>query len=183
MVWFYFRRDEWTDHPVVKDLGLPESGPETARHSITAVDYCLVNGKKALISDDSWGSSYGIVGQRVIDEDFFKARNLFAAYPMSFKFEEIVQPSPSPKPHYNFVKPLEFGQRSPDIVKLQEILKYEGLFPLNVTATGYYGAITAKAVMGFQIKYSVASSEELQSLQGRRVGAKTLIKLNQLYSS
>lgn len=177
MLWFYFKRDEWTNHPVVKDYGLKNEG-DVARHSVTGVDYCLVNGKKAIIIEDSWGTSYGLAGQRVIDEDFFSNRNFFACYPMNFAFNNTEKP----KPQHRFTQVMEFGQTNEEIVWLQKVLQYEGLFPNNVNTTGYFGAISAKAVYDFQVKHAVASMQELDSLQGRRVGNKTLNKLNELYN-
>lgn len=187
MVWFYFQGDEWTDHPVVKNPNLELGAASTSRHSVTAVDFTLVNGKKCLIIEDSWGAQYGLNGQRVIDEDFFKARNWYAGYLVNFKFEDQTQPqpqpqpTPTPKPKYHFSKVLTFGMRDADVKALQDILKYEGLFPTNTDSTGYYGSITAKGVLAFQRKYQVASEAELASLGGRRVGDKTIAKLNQLY--
>lgn len=206
MVWFYFKIDEWTERPVVKYLDLNPSAPDTARHSVTAVDYTLINGKKALIIDDSWGTSYGVAGQRIIDEDFFRARNFFAAYPINFAFEDQTQPSPLPgpepqpvpgKPKYNFTQKLVFipwdtannqpvdtvlheNQKS-DVKALQGVLKFEGMFPANTESSGYYGAITAKGVLVWQKKYAIASTEELDSLAGKTIGPKSLSKLNELY--
>lgn len=203
MVWFYFKSDEWTDAPTVKYPDLNLYAGDTSRHSVTAVDFTLYQGKKALIIEDSWGKSFGLNGQRVITEDFFKARNWFAAYPINFAFDDQTQPQPQPspgpaKPKYTFTKPLVFilwdsaknqpanfvlhkNQKS-DVVALQDILKYEGHFPANVMSTGYYGSITAKAVYAFQVAHKVASLSELDSLRGRRVGEKTIKALNEIYS-
>ena len=193
MVWFYFELEEWTSQPFVKNPNLELSAPATNRHSVTAVDFTLVNGKKALIIEDSWGTSYGMAGQRVITEDFFKARNWYAGYLMNFKFDQV-QPT---KPHYTFAKDLVFiewdsvknqpkdpatdAAQKADVIALQDILKYEGLFPNNSGSTGYYGAITAKAVLAFQRKYQVADEAELVELGGKKVGSKTRAILNQLY--
>lgn len=188
MVWFYFKNDEWTEHPTIKYPNLNRYASDTARHSVAAVDFTLVNGKKCLIIDDSWGTSYGLAGERVIDEDFYKARNFFAAYPMSFQFDDQSQPEPAPvpippvKPKHTFTVPLVFGNISADVTYLQNVLKYEGLFPVNVDSTGSYGSITAKGVLAWQKKYSIASVAELDALMGRRVGKKTVAKLNELYS-
>lgn len=185
MVWFYFQGDEWTDVPEIKNPNLDLYASSTGRHSVTAVDFTMYAGEKALIIEDSWGKFAGFNGQRVIRESFFKARNFFAAYPMTFQFEDQTQPQPAPvnpKPKYNFTKVLTFEMRDQDVKALQDILKYEGLFPSNVVSTGYYGSITAKAVLAFQRKYKVASEAELTSLAGRRVGIKTLAKLNELYN-
>jgi hypothetical protein len=171
--------DEWTSEPEVKHENLDLRGTNTARHSVAAVDFSLVNGKKALIIDDSWGTSYGQAGQRVITEDFFKARNFFVAYPMNFAFDE----KQATKPKYTFTAPLLFGSTLPEVGELQDIIKYEGLFPSNIESTGYYGSITAEAVMKFQKKYTVADESEIDSLQGKRVGEKTIAKLNELYGA
>lgn len=203
MVWFYFKIDEWSEHPAVKYPNLNLNAGDTARHSVTAVDFALVSGKKALIIEDSWGTSYGMAGQRVIDEDFFGVRNWFAAYPISFAFDDQAQPQPQPspgpvKPKYTFTKSLVFiawdiaknqpadpalnESQKADVIALEDILKYEGFFPSNVASTGYYGAITAKAVYAFQVAHNVAPLSELNSLGGRRVGDKTIRALNDLYS-
>lgn len=176
MVWFFFKIDEWTDEPKILHPELTEGSPEAERHSVTATDFLLRNGKKTLVIEDSWGPNYGVAGRRFIDEDFFKTRNFFAAYPMNFKFDEQAE-----KPHYTFQNKMAFGDQNADVKALQDILKYEGLFPQNTESTGLYGAITAKGVYQFQVKYQVAPQAELDQLKGRSVGAKTLAKLNQLY--
>ena len=201
MVWFYFKSDEWSDVPTVKYPDLNLYAGDTNRHSVTAVDFVLYQGKKALIIEDSWGQFFGLNGQRVITEDFFRARNWFAAYPINFAFDDQTQPQPQPvpvKPKYAFTKPLVFilwdnaknqpanmalhESQKTDVVALQNILKYEGHFPSNVTSTGYYGSITAKAVYAFQVAHKVAPLSELDSLRGRRVGEKTIKALNEIYS-
>lgn len=186
MVWFYFKHDEWKKEvPTVKYPDLDLYGGSTARHSVTATDYLLYKGKKAIVIEDSWGVSTGNNGRRIITEDFFKARNWFAAYPIDFKFEDgtLPSPTPSPKPKYTFNKDLKFGITDPDVKGLQDVLRYEGTFPKNSASTGYYGAVTSKALYDFQVKHNVASLAELDSLQGRLCGAKTRAKLNQLYSN
>ncbi len=97
-------------------------------------------------------------------------------------FPKTITPQPQPAPfRYHFKHILLYGQRSDDIKALQQALKIEGFFPLKVQTTGYYGNITATAVYKFQIKHSVAPTPELNSLQGRRVGTKTLAQLNKLF--
>lgn len=180
MIWFYFKIDEWTSQPAVKYPDLDILATDTVRHSISGVDAALVGGKKAIIVDDSWGTAYGVAGQRVIDEDFFKARNWFAAYPMNFAFEA----GAVTKPKYTFSFELVAGSATnivADVKALQDCLKFEGFFPTNTDSTGYFGSVTAKGVLAFQKKYQVASDAELDQLQGRIVGLKTRNKLNELY--
>lgn len=186
MVWFYFSDGlspkEWTAVPEIKHPNLALSGSKTARHSVTAVDFTLYNGKKSLIIEDSWGIDAAMKGQRVITEDFFAARNFFAAYPIAFNFEE--NDNKDDRPAHTFGVDMEFSPTptyKAEVVHLQEVLKYEGMFPRNIESTGYYGSITAKAVDVFQRKHRVAAVEELNQLQGRRVGEKTRKVLNEKY--
>jgi len=136
MVWFSFDYDEWTDIPTIKrNWG-------KYNHSVTAVDYTLYKGKKALIIEDSWGSwssDLGKKGQRIITEDFMP-RCWFAAYPINFKYEE----QKTDKPKFDG-----------SVKSLQDILKYEGFFPKNVESTGVFGSITRTALIKFQQKYNI----------------------------
>jgi hypothetical protein len=179
MVWFYWKADEWGNVPKIK---YPDLDFQTAdKHSVAATDFFLKDGKKCLLIEDSWGGGYGYSGRRIITEDFYKERNFFAAYPMNFRFDEWGE-----KPSHNFNSNLvlKFGMwNSPEIQTLQDILKYEGLFPGNIESTGNYGAITAKAVMAFQTKYNIAPVAEIEDLQGRVAGPKTIAKLNELYGN
>lgn len=169
MVWFYFKRDEWTNIPTVLYSDLDRYASTTARHSLAAVDFTLLGqsnipdypqfwGKKSLIIDESWGLTTAMNGQRIITEDFFTARNFFAAHFMNFAFEEAT----ILKPSYNT-----------SVVSLQNCLKFEGLFPVNVESTGVFGPITTKAVKAFQLKYGID--------QVGTVGPKTRAKLLELY--
>lgn len=185
MVWFFFRYDEWTDLPQVKDPNLPIVGNGTVRHSVAAVDFTMHNGKKALIIEDSWGPTFGLEGQRVITEDFFKARNYFVGHFMNFKFEEkssnddTLDPE---KPKHTFTRDLEFSptfNTDSDVVALQSILKFEGVFPANTDSSGYFGAITRTAVGRFQEKHNIVSAG---GPGYGRVGPLTRAKLNQLYA-
>lgn len=161
MVWFYFRNDEWIDTPVVKYSNLDLYAQSTARHSVAAVDFALVNGKKCLIIDDSWGLAFAMQGQRVITEEFFNARNFFAAHFMNFAFED--NPN-APKPSYDGT-----------VLSLQKCLRYEGFFPTNIEMTGNLGPITKKGISQFQVKYG------LHPTGTGNVGPLTKAKLLQLY--
>lgn len=184
MTWFYFTDAEWSQKfPQILDNNLTiQSG---LRHSVAAVDFGLINGKKYIKIEDS--AHFGGIYERWISEEFFKTRNWFARYATTFKFDDQSPPLPNNetnvlKPKYTFTKVLEFEQTNSDIKMLQDVLKFEGFFPVNTASTGYYGAITASAVLKWQIKHNIAPIEELNSLAGRRVGEKTIAKLNQLYA-
>lgn len=174
MTWFYFTSPEWSlQFPTVQTPGLALA--DALKHSVAAVDFCLRNGKKYLVIEDS--AHFGGLTRRFISEEFFAARCWFARYAMSFQFDAQT----ITKPHYVFSKVLEFGITDPDVKALQDILKFEGLFPSNTESTGYYGAITAKALLQWQIAHAVASTDELNQLAGRRVGPKTINVLNSIY--
>lgn len=176
MVWFYFKHDEWDKDPSVKYPDLVLGASTTARHSVSGVDFTLYKGKKAIVIDDSWGPKVGNgAGQRVIDEDFFNARNWYARYPMNFQFAEGTEPN---KPVYTFSNDMKFSPTvsygNPDIIALQNCLKFLGLFPINTESTGYFGALTKKAVQDFQTKYALNPDGV--------VGKNTRSKLNELFS-
>jgi hypothetical protein len=208
MVWFYFTSEEWKANlDKANDFSIPEiktptlTIPTGSRHSVAAVDFFLYKGKKYILCEDS--ALFGGVSRRLISEDFFKRRNWFIRYPTTFRFQDSTQPQPEPtpvpqKPTHTFTKPLVFipldangnisnlalhESQKADVVKLQDILRYEGTFPVNVDSTGYYGATTARAVYNYQKKHAVAPAAELDSLQGRRVGEKTIASLNSKYSN
>lgn len=190
MTWYKFHYKEWKDVPKVLDNNPPN------HHSVAAVDYTLYKGEKAIVIDESWGEDTAMDGQRVITERFLKERNTHVSYPMDFSFD--IKQAPEPEKRL-FTKPLVFIELDPDtqlikdeykaiheaqkadVIRLQDILKKEGIMPTNIDSTGLYYTLTKKAVKAFQLKYSVASLQELNEVDGKRVGDKTLAKLNALY--
>lgn len=167
MVWYYFTYAEWTDVPEIKVAGLEVGSQSAVRHSVTAVDFTLYQGKKCLIIEDSWGPNYGKGGQRIITEDFHKARNWFAAHPMNFKFDEPILP---PVTIYNFTKNMKQGDQNNEVKELQLFLQKGGFYPANSSATGYFGAVTKKAVIAFQLAHNLVGDGV--------VGPLTLAELN-----
>ena len=208
MVWFYFTSSEWkAGLDKDDDFSIPEIKTPSltisagSRHSIAALEPVLYKGKEYILCEDS--ALFGGVSRRLISREFFTKRNWFTRYPTTFQFQDQTQPAPTPeptpvpnKPKYTFTKALEFiplnaqgnisdiakhETQKVDVVALQDILRYEGFFPANVSSTGYYGAVTAKAVYNYQVKHAVAGMDELNSLAGKRVGTKTIASLNQRY--
>lgn len=190
MTWVRFDNREWKAVPKILYTLAP------AHHSIASVDATLWDEEKALVIDENWGNTEGFEGQRVITESFYKTRNTYAAYPIDLKFETEIVPEPKkntfarelvfieldPVTHeiLPVYKPINETQKA-DVIALQDILKKEGIFPSNVSSTGLYHNLTRKAVLAFQTKYKIASEKELADVNGKRVGSKTLAKLNELY--
>jgi len=153
-------------------------------HGIAATNAFLYNSKKAILIEDSWGINSGIQGRRIVTEEWFAAGRISAA----LQFTELKNTwrdteTVLPVPKYEFKKDLFFGMdRDIDVEKLQIILQYEELFPQNAISSGIYGPITARGIYQLQTKYQVASPEEIEALQGKRVGPKTREFLNRKYA-
>lgn len=192
MTWFRFHYKEWKDVPKVLSANPPN------HHSVASVDFTLYNKEKSLVIDESWGEDTAMDGQRVISESFYKERNTHASYPIDLKFDpdSVTEVSTD-----KFTKRLYFIDLDPktqqimpdkidvhkaqenDVIRLQDVLKKEGLFPTNIGSSGLYHELTRKAVKAFQLKYSVASLAELNEVDGKIVGDKTLAKLNEIISN
>jgi len=142
------------------------------RHFMYARDPQIYNGKKGLWAKQSWGPGVGLNGWQFLDQDYFAAGGIWDAMVL------IYNPSPVAPPSYTFAADLKQGQSGPDVTALQQFLAYDGEF--NLTPTGYYGAITAQAVLRFQIKYGLGSVASLDELGGEVVGPATRGKLNTL---
>lgn len=151
MVWFRFSMGEWTNIPQV----LPQ--PTTSGHSVTAIDFTLINGKKYLIIQDSWGLQYADKGLRLISEEYFKARCFLASYLLTFKTEQIE------RPHFDG-----------SIISAQKCFTFEGFFPSNVAYIENWGNVTRAACIKFQKKYNILPSEG-------NFGPLTAGKLRELY--
>lgn len=190
MLWFKATRAEWNQDCPTLSGSTPDQFDVS--HSVTGVDFILWNGEKALVIEDSWGEFYGLSGQRIITESFLKARCFMAKEFVDINNDwrdEHGFTIPETKPQHVFLRDLEFSpvyKVDEEVKVLQSILRYEGFFPTKIDGqavdiTGYYGAITAKAVLEFQVKHNVSDPATLQALRGRRVGPKTREKLNELY--
>lgn len=179
MTWYRFSYQEWT--------GVPQTitnAPQTIHHSVTALDYFMYKGEKALWTQDSWGhNSTPFSGCRILTQSFIEKHMTYAGafMDLSNAWRDGGEPTIE-KPRHTFTKTLRYGEISADMTYLQNILKYEGLFPTEVESTGRYLQITAKAIMEFQKKHKVASTAEIVALEGKVVGPKTRAKLNELYS-
>jgi len=183
---FSFSYKEWTDIPEV----LLES--TTIRHAVCAVDAFVYMGVPYILIEDSWGPTFGFEGRRLISEAFFYKRCFTATH-----FPTLEVKPDGYKPRHLFKNPLQFiaistvghisnpklnNKQHGEVVILQDVLKYEGFMPTNIPSTGYYGAITASAVLKFQQKYKVDTAATLIALKGQFVGPKTRSELNKRYS-
>lgn len=174
MIFVFFKIDEWTESPTILHPELAVGDADALRHAITVVDFTLRGNEKCLVIEDSWGTSFGMAGQRVVSETFFKRRNYYAGYLINFQFQ---QQGPQ-KPHHFFAVDMQLGDTNDEVKALQDCLKFEGLFPANADSTGYFGPITQKAVQGFQLKHGVVGAGDAGY---GRAGPKTRAALNSIY--
>lgn len=171
----------WYDEYNRPDPQILRTDTPPYHHAITVVDYTLYKGKKCLVIDDSWGIDTGWNGQRVISKDWFDKGRVSAAWYYEKLNNNWRDKTENDKPHYQFDKDLIYGMRNTDVIMLQNCLKWEEVFPINQVSTGYFGNVTAKAVLNFWLKYNIATQEEIDNLKGRRVGPKSRAKLNELF--
>lgn len=137
---------EWTVKPFI-DLNVKESDWDV-NHAILCTQYGMINGKRYILVEDSWGSSYGKNGQRWLSEDFIAKRMFGGGYVIDLENQPL-------KPSYYFDKDLKKGMVSIDVKNLQRILVFEGCMTVAEANTGWsvFGQKTFDAVIRLQEKY------------------------------
>jgi hypothetical protein len=148
MTWYRFPRSEWTAQPKVGT-----SNEDWVHHSVTGLTPGLMNGEKGFFTQDSWGlHSSTVNGLRFISESFLKKRMTFCAdvEDLFNNWRDSQLPAPV-KPPMLITKTLKFGMNDGEVKNLQDLLKYFGHFTLTLDSTGFFGAITKKAVQDFQL--------------------------------
>lgn len=124
-------------------------------HAITGVDFTLWKGEKALIFQNSWGSSWGFNGLGIITETQLKGGGfILAAYYEELKNQAEIGEKPKLK---ILAASLKVGDRNGEVMKLQIMLQWLGFFP-QINATGYLGGITRQAVKDYQISRNMTPS-------------------------
>ena len=80
-------------------------------------------------------------------------------------------------------KVLKLGSENSEVRQLQELLaKDTGIYPEG-KVTGYFGALTRKAVQNFQKKYGIVSSGNEKTTGYGLVGPKTLAKIKEVFGT
>lgn len=143
------------------------------RHWIYAGKAKKINGKKYIGILNSWGTTVGVGGWQWLGEDYF-TKNVWSAW------THVFAPTLPQDFTHKFLKDMKYGQKNLEVAALQDALKISGEFDDKVPSTGYYGTITAKAVLAFQQRYSLITSPA-ESDGGKLAGPKTRLKLNSLF--
>ena len=176
----YATTREWAqEYPKVLDKVIPEYAP--IRHEVCILPNSgfIENGVKYVaVQDSAW---FGGLNIRFLSEDFIKQRCFYAKYFVNL--QNISVPIASSKPFHTFTQSMKFGDTNNEVRWLQTCLQYEGLFPKNITPTGFFGGLTLKAVNEFQKKYAAEILLPLGLLASTGfVGSATIKKLNQLFA-
>lgn len=147
-------------------------------HEITVTDYCLFNGVKGLVYQNSWGAAWGYKGLGFIPLTAFDN-----GCDSVFYFEDLLNSLPEgttvgEKPKYKFTKTMKLGSNNAEVAMLQRCLGYikddQGyLFPLVEAPTGYYGGLVRSGVKRFQAMNGLVADGV--------AGKKTLAKLNEIF--
>lgn len=143
MGWFYFTSREWSkEFPEVMDNLTSPYDERASRHSVTIVDFGILDGKEVLKVEDS--AHFGGLNTRYITREFFEKRNFFNRYSMNFKYEQKQEETPK------LTKTLRMGMTDPEVVILQNILKNKGYYATNSQSTGFFGSYTHSVVVKLQ---------------------------------
>ena len=114
----------------------PSSIQGTWNHWLYCGKAKMINGKKYIGFANSWGVSTGENGWQYISEDYIKYPFIWSAWTMVYGF-----------PLFKFTKILKFGMTNSDVKELQK--------RLGVIQTGFFGVLTRKAVINYQLSHGL----------------------------
>lgn len=146
-------------------------------HWVYAGKVRMFNGVKQIGILNSWGKTVGESGWQWLSADYFPM-GIFQVWTQVFS-PNVVDPGFK---HY-FTQKLRYKDIGVEVKSLQTALQIDGTFPKIVAPTEYYGTITKKAVLDFQLKYQLADVQTLIGLKGESVGPLTLAQLNKLFNN
>lgn len=126
--------------------------------------------------DQRWDLSYPTGDRAIILDDY--NNGFFGATDWLKEF----YPAPK-KPKYKFNNNLSYGMmNNPEVVELQNIMKYEGLLSTNIVSTGNYLEETRKAVLAYQKKYRLINIYQELVSRGKYCYEVTRKDLNNRYA-
>lgn len=178
-IFIYATNEEWSQEYVdIKDPNL-DRGSAYVRHCVSIMpkgDF-TENGKQWLAVHDS--AKFGGRHLRYMTKDFFMRRAYFAAKVYATG-DLPPAPAPEPDPAAKPMNPCQLGDRGDAVLALQSYLVYGKKLDPQYT-TGYYGAITAKAVLWWQLEHWDRYTENVPKLlewAGKYWGARSIEILN-----
>lgn len=129
----------------------------------------MINGHEYIEFVNSWGTAWGDNGFGYLPVEYFT---------QGFGFNEwVVIENALPDPNFSHVfnVDMQYGQTSLEVTALQTMLIKKGYHTLP---TGFYGDMTAAAVLKFQIDNKVDNIVTLWIQRGHYAGPKTRAALN-----
>lgn len=177
---FVFATDEeWSQEYVevkTPSLGIMEAG---VRHCVCIVpegDF-TENGKRWFTVQDS--AKFGGRGMRYVEYDnFFLSRTYFVAK----VYASGTLPQPDPVVTQKPDMPCMIGDKNSAVLNLQKYLIEDGKLKPEY-ATGYYGALTAKAVLWWQLEHwtdFISTIPQLLDLKGEYWGNESITIIKRL---
>lgn len=159
------------------EFPLPPNSTEW-RHWVYFGKAARVNGRKHIACLNSWGTDVGDRGWQWLSEEYFSEGHVWSAW-THVLMPPITPPVETPTEHV-FNENLAFGEASEEVKHLQTKLKKLGFFPSTINPTLFYGDITRRAVLNFQVTHNVSPIADLVALNGKSFGPKTRAKINSL---
>lgn len=145
-------------------------------HWVYAGKIRTYNGIKQIGILNSWGDTVGEKGWQWLGEDYFPV-GIFQVWTQVFNSNPVSETF-----KHNFTKTMSFNSSGDEVKFLQTALQIDGIFPKSIVPTGFYGSITCKAVLDFQLKYKIAAANYLIRLGGKNAGPLTITQLNKLFA-
>jgi len=134
-------------------------------------------------SQGLYNESYGTRGSEwdtptyITDPDYYTGKMLYESGQSGFGGSATSLSS------VKIYKNLYRGLYNSDVTRLQTVLaKYPSIYPEGIVS-GYYGALTEKAVQRFQSKYGIVNYGTPHTTGFGRFGPKTLEKFNQVFGA
>lgn len=168
-----------------KVLPVRPPNPMTSGHQVYVYKYETVGDDLKVYFINSWSEQWGLAGKGWFWLSQYKPFIDEAWTAIDIPQDLLDNVNNLPKPgefKHNFSKNIKYGEQSTEVTALQTALKIDGVFTYPYV-TGYFGSVTAKAVLDFQLKYAIPLSwYERYILAGKLVGPKTLSVLNQKFN-
>lgn len=144
-------------------------------HRVPVTDFGLVNGKKFLSIDNSFGATIGNGGQQLLGIEWELA--LYGGIYTINKPDNWQQTALSQvvMPKHQWLVDLAYGSKGDDVKLLQQALQSLGMFPISdiLAPTGNYFGLTQKSVEVFQSAFFLPVTG--------RADALTRAKLNEIF--
>lgn len=166
------RNENWVAPGGIISLPNPNSNEQFWGHFLFLTGFNIIkNGIEYIEFVNSWGENWGDNGFGYLPLEY-----LTKGYGMN-EWVVFENPLPDGTFHHQFNVNLQYGQTSDEVLSLQKILVKAGY---NTLLTGYYGDLTKKAVLQFQLDNKIGIPLITLALQGKYVGPLTRPYLSKL---